>query len=224
MLLAMSADNRSLAGWWLEQQLWQRGYSPLAGVDEAGRGALAGPVVAAAVVLPYAADYPFADSKSLSPARRSQLAADIKACALAWAVGQASAAEVDRYNVLQASKLASLRALAALPFAPAGLVTDFLKLAWPGAVLAVAKADAQSYQVAAASILAKVSRDALMVTLDRHYPHYGFARHKGYGSSQHLQALQHYGICPAHRHSFRPVATLQQGQLFPAKPLSEPHS
>ncbi|ADI15713.1 ribonuclease HII [Truepera radiovictrix] len=192
--------------WRLEHTLWQRGYGVLAGVDEAGRGALAGPVVAAAVVLPRG-DHPFRDSKTLSPAARETLAEEVRRRALAWAVGCASASEVDRLNVLQATHLAAQRALCALAgrVAVDGLVTDFLKLPFPGPVLAVPKADATSVQVAAASLLAKTVRDALMRRLGERYPAYGFARHKGYGSSTHLRALAAHGPCPEHRRSFGPV-------------------
>jgi ribonuclease HII len=192
--------------WRLERTLWRRGYGVLAGVDEAGRGALAGPVVAAAVVLPYG-DFPFRDSKTLAPAAREALAEEVRRHALAWAVGLASAAEVDRLNVLQATHLAARRALFTLAQRVAidGLVTDFLRLPFPGPVLAIPKADAASVQVAAASLLAKTVRDALMRYLEERYPAYGFARHKGYGSSAHLRALSQHGPCPEHRRSFGPV-------------------
>lgn len=193
-------------GWRLERSLWQLGYALVAGIDEAGRGALAGPVAAAAVLLP-CRTYPFNDSKQLSPVRRELLAAQVKAEALAWALGWASAAEVDALNVLRATHLAARRALAQLQPLPAALVTDYLRLAFSGPVLAVPKADARSTQVAAASILAKTARDAYMRALAESYPHYGFERHKGYGTSAHLRALEHHGHSPEHRRSFRPLAS-----------------
>ncbi len=196
-------------GWHLETVLWQRGCTPVAGLDEAGRGALAGPVVAAAVLLPVA-DYAFRDSKTLKPAQREALAAEVKAVALAWAVGVASAREVDKVNVLQATHLASYRALDALHRKLGGrlggLVTDYLRLEPPYPVLAVAKGEAHSLQVAAASLVAKTHRDASMVAAARQFPRYGFERHKGYGSARHLEALTRFGPCPLHRRSFRPVA------------------
>ena len=201
-------------GWGLEHPLWQSGYACTAGVDEAGRGALAGPVVAAAVILPFA-EYPFNDSKQLSAAQRETFAKEVKASALAWAVGQASAQEVDALNVLHATHLAAKRALTALSLEADALVTDFLKLDFPGPVIAAIKGDAQSYQIAAASILAKTTRDHLMIDAASRYPAYGFAKHKGYGSAQHLAALSEYGLCPLHRKSFRPVAQrTAQGRIF----------
>lgn len=194
-------------GWTLERTLWTRGYARVAGVDEAGRGALAGPVVAAAVLLSYG-DYPFDDSKKLPPAARDVLAAEVKRCALAWGVGLASAAEVDALNVLRATHLAAQRALSALAYTTPfdALVTDYLKLSFVGPVAAPPRADAASFQVAAASIVAKTTRDSLMTHLHEHDPRYGFASHKGYGAPVHLRALSQYGPSPQHRLSFAPVA------------------
>ena len=194
-------------GWGLEQGLWSRGYARVAGIDEAGRGALAGPVVVAAVLLPYST-YPFDDSKKLSPEVREKLARVVKRCALAWGVGAASAAEVDALNVLRASHLAAQRALAVLlsQIAIDALVTDYLKLAFSGPVSAPPRADGLSVQVAAASILAKTTHDRLMVTLGGLEPRYGFAAHKGYGAPVHLRALAEHGPTAQHRLSFAPVA------------------
>lgn len=175
-------------------------------MDEAGRGALAGPVVAAAVVLPPGRHYPFRDSKALSPAQRERLAAEVRQVALAYAVGVASALEVDTLNVLGATREAARRAVAALRPAADGLVTDYLRLGTGLPELAVAKGDARSYQVAAASILAKTHRDAVMRELHDEYPAYGFARHKGYAAPEHLAALRLLGACPEHRTTFAPVA------------------
>ena len=211
-----SRNLDSVPGWGLERSLWSRGYGCVAGVDEAGRGALAGPVVAAAVLLPYG-DFPFDDSKKLTPAQREAFAAQIKRLALAWSIGQASAAEVDAVNVLQATHLAAGRALAALQtVVPVdALVTDYLNLTFSGPVVAPPKADAQSLQVAAASILAKTARDALMLELHTHDARYGFASHKGYGAPVHLRALAEYGPSEAHRLSFAPVARVANLERVP---------
>ena len=198
---------RTGAGWRLERPFWSHGYARVAGVDEAGRGALAGPVVAAAVLLPYG-DFPFDDSKKLTPAEREVFAAQIKAVALAWGVGQASPAEIDAVNVLRATHLAAVRALAALASPLDALVTDYLKLSFSGPVSAPPRADAESVQVAAASILAKTERDALMRDLHVRDARYGFASHKGYGVPTHLRALAEHGPSDAHRFSFAPVAGL----------------
>ena len=203
------APPREKPGWELEAAFWAQGYARVAGIDEAGRGALAGPVVAAAVLLP-SGDYPFDDSKKLAPDVRAVLAREVKRCALAWAVGAASAAEVDALNVLRATHLAAQRALSALPPVDA-LVTDYLKLAFPGPVAAPPRADGTSVQVAAASIFAKTTRDRLMVELHQRDPRYGFAAHKGYGAPTHLRALAEHGPSAEHRLSFAPVARVIGG-------------
>ncbi len=196
--------------WDLEAGLWGRGYSPVAGIDEAGRGALAGPVVAAAVVLP-PGEYPFRDSKTLSATAREELAELVRRAALAWSAAEASPAEIDALNVLGATRLAARRAVAGLGLEPVALVTDYLHIGAGVPELAVAKADARSFQVAAASILAKTLRDGRMRMMGRDYPAYGFERHKGYGSRAHLAALARLGPCPEHRMTFAPVA---QAGLF----------
>jgi len=202
----------ALPSWSLESVLWERGFTPVAGVDEAGRGALAGPVVAAAVVLP-PGEHPFRDSKALSPRRREELARRVRASALAWCVAEASREEIDRLNILGATRLAARRAVAGLTATvpPAALVTDYLRLGAGLAELAVARADGRSLQVAAASILAKTVRDERMRALADRHPGYGFEAHKGYGSTAHLAALARLGPCPEHRRTFAPVA---QARLF----------
>ena len=182
----------------------------IAGVDEAGRGPLAGPVVAAAVILDRGR--PLAgvrDSKCLTPARRVALALTIRQRALAWAVAEASVEEIERLNILQASLLAMRRAVMALAVAPARVVVDGCQCP-PGLVNAVAlvRADATVAAVSAASILAKVHRDALMRSLHQHYPGYGFDRHFGYPTAMHLAALRRLGPSPCHRRSFAPVRAL----------------
>lgn len=184
----------------------------IAGVDEAGRGPLAGPVVAAAVILDPARPIAgLADSKTLSPARRERLAEAIRAESLAWALGRADVAEIDRLNILQASLLAMRRAVAALPVAPDQALVDgnrCPRLDCPCA--AIVKGDATVPAISAASILAKVARDAELRQLHERYPHYDFARHKGYPTAAHLAALRRHGPCPEHRRSFAPVAALAQ--------------
>lgn len=198
-------------GWAFEARLWSCGHTPVAGVDEAGRGALAGPVVAAAVILPPGA-HPFRDSKTVAPAAREPLAAQVRACAVAWGVGRAEAEEVDALGVVVATRRAALRALGALSVRPAGLVTDWLTLPGRWTVLAPARADARSVQAAAASLLAKTERDRWMREVaEVRWPNYGFAGHKGYGAPEHLRALARWGPCEVHRRSFAPVA---QAPLF----------
>lgn len=188
----------------------------LAGVDEAGRGPLAGPVVAAAVILddrqPIAG---LADSKALSPRRRERLFDDIRAQALCCAIATASAAEIDQLNILQATLLAMQRAVAALRLRPHRVLVDGNRAPeLPMPVAALVQADARVAVVSAASILAKVHRDQLCQTLDETYPGYGFAVHKGYPTAAHRLALQRLGPCAAHRQSYAPVrdARLRQAQ------------
>jgi len=168
--------------------------------------------VAAVVVLPAGSDYPYRDSKRLTPAARAELAARVRTEAVAFACGFASAELVDEVNVLEATKLAARAALAEVASQVDGLVTDYLALGTGLPEVAVARADAQSYQVAAASILAKHTRDALLARYDDEFPGYGFARHYGYGVPQHLEALRRLGPCSLHRRSFAPVARVR---LFP---------
>jgi ribonuclease HII len=180
----------------------------IAGVDEAGRGPLAGPVFAAAVILdPVRPIQGLRDSKTLSAARREVLAVRIRDRAIAWSVASADVAEIDRLNILQATLLAMRRAVLSLAVAPIEVLVDGNRcpaLACP--VRAIVKGDRDVPAISAASILAKTARDALLVELDRQYPAYGFARHKGYPSPEHLAALKHHGPCPVHRRSFAPVA------------------
>ena len=184
----------------------------IAGVDEAGRGPIAGPVVAACVVLPPRHTLAgIADSKQLTPAQREALYAAITQRALAWAIGLASPREIERYNILQASLLAMRRAVLALPISPQRVLVDG-KHAIPSLPLpqqAVVGGDALEESIAAASILAKVARDRIMCELDRLYPQYGFAQHKGYPTALHLERLRLYGACPAHRRTYAPVAQLR---------------
>lgn len=212
----------------LESDWWKMGLR-VAGVDEAGRGAWAGPVVVAAVILPPPkgrTQYPFYDSKTLTPKVRNHLEAQIRTVALAWGVGWVEVAEIDRIGILKATHLAAVRALEQLEVFPEALLTDYLRLEgeWrqylqknpsrPDSLHLLRcppKADQHSPTVAAASILAKVARDRYMEALELQFPGYGFAQHKGYGTALHLQALERLGPCAAHRRSFAPVA---QAGLF----------
>lgn len=192
--------------------LWpEPGSGPVAGIDEAGRGPLAGPVVAAAVILDPAR--PIAglnDSKKLSEAARERLAVEIREKALAWAIAEASAVEIDRINILQATFLAMRRAAEGLAVAPVHAQIDGNKVppGLPCAGEAVVKGDGKIAAIAAASILAKTHRDALMRELALAHPEYGFERHMGYPTPAHFAALQAHGPCAAHRRSFAPVAQL----------------
>ena len=207
-----------------EQALWAKGYRLVAGLDEAGRGALAGPVVAAAVVIdPGTASHPLwshvRDSKLLTPAQRRALAPQIEAVALAWGIGCVPAHAIDQFGIAAATRQAMCEAVGGLNVRPAYLLIDWVKL--PALNIpqqSSAKADQRIACVAAASILAKVYRDGCMVALDGHYPAYGFAAHKGYGAAAHLAAIRQCGPCPEHRHSFAPLA--QKPALFAAQPAT----
>lgn len=188
------------------------------GVDEAGRGPLAGPVYAAAVIFPRDRGIDgLADSKVLSPGRREALAREIKDRASAWAVASASVAEIDALNILRASLLAMQRAVEALGVVPKRVVVDGLYCPpLPCPARAVVGGDASIAAISAASILAKVARDKLMVELHQRYPEYRFDLHKGYATEFHLAALRAHGACEIHRRSFAPVAiAFRTGSLFP---------
>lgn len=202
-----------------ERTLWGAGYRRVAGVDEAGRGALAGPVVAAAVIAPpdtsllgvWAA---VRDSKLLRPAERLALVQPIQEAALAWGVGISSASLIDEVGIATATRMAMLQALGALQVQPDYLLIDWVKLPQAGLPqLCVPKADLKMASVAAASILAKVTRDQLLEELGVFYSGYGFAEHKGYGTAQHLAALTTQGPCPEHRHSFAPLSKQPIGRV-----------
>jgi ribonuclease HII len=206
-----------------ERQLQRAGCRRVAGVDEAGRGPLAGPVMAAAVALPPAwieHGLPdelagLNDSKQLTPAQRERFFARlIQNPAVSYAVVAVEPDEIDRLNILRATHRAMAQALGRLTPAPDHALMDGLEvpaLGWPQTALV--KGDARSYSIAAASVLAKVTRDRRMVAYDQEYPVYGFAQHKGYPTPTHLESLRRNGPCPIHRHSFLPVR-LAQGELF----------
>ena len=178
------------------------------GVDEAGRGPLAGPVFAAAVILdPGRPIRGLKDSKVLTAQRRVELAAFIRERAIAWSVAHAEVDEIDTLNILQATLLAMRRAVLGLSVAPAEAIVDGNQSPdLPCRVHTIVKGDRDVLSISAASILAKTARDALLVELDLVYPQYGFAQHKGYGTREHLAALERFGPCPIHRRSFAPVA------------------
>ena len=187
-----------------EKRAGEQGFSAVCGIDEAGRGPLAGPVCAAAVILPPDCDIPgLNDSKKLSEKKREALFPVIQEKALAFGIGWATAEEIDRVNILQATFLAMARAVEALP-APADYAlvdgNRMPPLPIPGET--IVKGDATSASIAAASILAKVSRDRLLRRLDEEHPEYGFAKHKGYGTQAHYEAIRKYGLLPEHRRSF----------------------
>ncbi|HQT31998.1 MAG TPA: ribonuclease HII [Thiobacillus sp.] len=189
----------------------------LCGVDEAGRGPLAGPVMAAAVMLDPARPISgLRDSKKLSAAKREQLADDIRLHAAAWCVAEASVAEIDQLNILQATMLAMQRAVAGLARTPDEVWVDGNRCpGWAWRSQAVVKGDDRVASIAAASILAKTARDHLMQQLHADFPAYGFAQHMGYGTAVHLAALETHGACPHHRRSFGPVKrALDQATLF----------
>lgn len=203
----------------IEQDCYARGFNFIAGLDEVGRGPLAGPVVAAAVVLPRGFDHAgIKDSKLLTAKQREELVPIIKAQAVSWALGVVEVGEIDRLNILNASLRAMLKAAQGLAPAPDYLLIDGNQVIPPGwfsrgkqvgralpQQRTVVKGDQLCLSIAAASIIAKVARDAIMVELDASHPGYGFAEHKGYGCARHLEALRRYGPSPAHRRSFAPV-------------------
>ena len=189
-----------------ERAARQLGWTRIAGIDEAGRGALFGPVVAAAVILnPRRRIVGLDDSKKLTAERRTLLAARIREHAVAWAVAEIDAGRIDAWNILQASRQAMTAALGQLAFVPDYLLIDAMELDVPIEQKSLVKGDAKSISIAAASILAKTHRDTRMDQWDGVYPGYGFAQHKGYGTPEHLEALKRLGPTPLHRHSFAPV-------------------
>ena len=191
-----------------EMNLWQAGFLAVAGIDEAGRGALAGPVAAAAVILPQKALIQkilqgVRDSKQMTPLERAVARERILEYASSWGVGFATSGEIDLIGIVPATRLAASRALGDISQPPDYLLLDYLFL--PEVALpqtALVKGDCRSLSIAAASVMAKTSRDALLVNLDQTYPGYGFAAHKGYGTQAHREAIRRLGPCPIHRLSF----------------------
>lgn len=198
---------------YFEQQASLRGYQAVAGVDEAGRGPLAGPVVAAAVILPEVFDLPgLTDSKQLSEKQRDSLYPQIRQQAIAVGVGVASSGEIDRINILQATLLAMRRAIGRLSTAPDYLLIDGITaLPLEISQQTLKKGDSRSLSIAAASVVAKVVRDRIMSSLDRQHPNYAFAKHKGYGTAQHRRAIAEFGPSRHHRMTFGGVREYLEG-------------
>jgi ribonuclease HII len=198
-----------------EQELWEQGYILIAGLDEVGRGCLLGDVVAAAVILPRGLVIPSVyDSKKLSAKKREELYELIMEQALAVGVGRVDAATIDRVNIKQASRLAMKLALESLEMEPDYLLIDAEKVDSPIRQLSVIHGDALSQSIAAASIIAKVTRDRLCLEWDLAYPEYGIAAHKGYGTKAHRAAILENGACPLHRKSFLSNIMAEQQLLF----------
>jgi ribonuclease HII len=197
-----------VCGWTLEEAARGRGALRIAGIDEVGRGPLFGPVVAAAVILPKGCRLPgLTDSKKLSEKKRNELDREIRLNAVAWAIAAVDAETIDRINIRRASLEAMRRAVAQLALSPDFLLIDGRDtIEWDCQQQAVIQGDATSFSIAAASVLAKVHRDRLLVELDAVYPGYGLARHKGYCSPEHMAALELLGPTPLHRKSYQPVA------------------
>ncbi len=209
--MAASTKTRPRSLLRFERQLWRQGVQLIAGVDEAGIGPLAGPVVAAAVILPRGYRLRgLNDSKKIgSEKKREDLAACIRRDAIAWALGRAEVREIDLYNIYHAGLLAMRRAVDALPFPPDHLLVDARRI--PACAIpqqGIIHGDALSASIAAASIIAKTNRDAQMRELDSLYPGYGFASHKGYPTAEHLRILKQRGVLPVHRRTFAPVRAL----------------
>ena len=194
-----------------ENRLWGEGFRIVAGMDEAGRGAWAGPVYAAAVVLPThnrVLDLlsGVRDSKRMTARQRERWLGCIQSASVAWTIGSATHSEIDRIGIVPATCLAMQRALDEMMYKPTYLLVDYIQIrdcAFPQ--LSLPKGDCRSLSIAAASIIAKTARDVFMVELDQRYPGYGFRRHKGYGTRQHRAAIEKLGPCPVHRFSFHPI-------------------
>jgi ribonuclease HII len=199
-----------------EQRFVAQGYHLIAGIDEVGRGCWAGPVVAAAVILSdvvYHMPNVLAglnDSKQLSAAQRRALVDTIQRVSVGIGVGMVSAHDIDALGILTATRYAMQQAVMQLPVIPQAIVVDAVAFPrWPIPQQAIIKGDEQSLSIAAASVIAKVRRDQMLIALDRTYPAYGFAQHKGYGTAQHQQALRQYGLIDQHRRSFRPMVDME---------------
>ncbi|WP_088069421.1 ribonuclease HII [Gottfriedia luciferensis] len=200
------ARNKFLKMMEYEQNLYKQNIKLIAGVDEVGRGPLAGPVVAAAVILAEETEFiGLDDSKKLSKEKRQYFVQRIKNEAVSYGIGMASSTEIDEINIYEATKLAMKRAIEQLNHTPEHLLIDAMKLPIDISQTSIIKGDATSISIAAASVLAKETRDELMVELSLKHPNYGFEKHMGYGTKEHLQAIENYGIIDEHRKSFAPI-------------------
>jgi len=211
-----------------EKQAYENGARVVAGVDEAGRGPLAGPVVAAAAILPRDFRHrTLNDSKQLSEKQREEIYAELTSNPnIVWAVGISSVEIIEQYNILRATERAMYLAVLGLSAPPDHVLVDGRRCrAIPTKQTAILKGDSKSYSIAAASVIAKVTRDRMMLELDRQYPQYGFAEHKGYGTPDHLAALAAFGPCPVHRRTFAPVrnvlAPVQLDFFAPTRPAAQ---
>ncbi|MBE3554436.1 MAG: ribonuclease HII [Thermicanus sp.] len=195
-----------------EQELWEAGYLYIAGIDEVGRGPLAGPVVSAAVILSPEFYLPgLNDSKQLTPVERERFEEEIRRNAVAIGLGWAYPEEIDQINILNATKKAMVEAVTSLPHPPQYLLIDALSLPIHLPQRSIVGGDGKSISIAAASVVAKVARDRYMMRLAEEYPMYGFERNVGYGTREHLEAIARYGICPAHRRTFAGVKEQIEG-------------
>ncbi len=197
----------------IEKALYDKGIRYIAGVDEAGRGPLAGPVVAAAVILKKDAKFIYVnDSKKLSARQRELALAEIKEQALAIGIGISSVEEIDLINIYRASREAMLSALSTLKIKPDYILTDAMPMEIDIPMESIIKGDQKSVSIAAASIIAKTTRDQYMLEMDKLFPEYGFKNHMGYGTKEHLQALKTYGITPIHRKTYEPIKSMLRGE------------
>lgn len=198
-----------------EEKLFKEGINYVAGVDEAGRGPLAGPVVAAAVILKKGAKFKYVDdSKKLSEKQREQALIEIKENALAIGIGISSVQEIDLINIYRASREAMLSAIKQLKIKPDFILSDAMPMEIDIPMESIIKGDAKSVSIAAASIVAKTTRDAYMLEMDKLFPAYGFAKHKGYPTKEHIEAIQTYGILPIHRKTYEPIKSMLKKDLF----------
>jgi len=193
----------------IEKELYAQGVNYIAGVDEAGRGPLAGPVVAAAVILKKGATFKYVDdSKKLTEKQRLLALEEIKANALAIGIGISSVEEIDQINIYRASREAMLSAIFQLKIKPEFLLVDAMPMEIDIPMQSIIKGDAKSISIAAASIIAKTTRDAYMVEMDKIFPEYNFKQHKGYGTKEHLEAIHQFGITPIHRRTYEPIKSI----------------
>lgn len=197
----------------IEKSLYDQGIRYIAGVDEAGRGPLAGPVVAAAVILKKDATFKYVnDSKQLSAKQRELALIEIKEHALAIGIGISSVEEIDLINIYRASREAMMSAITSLKIKPDYILTDAMPMEIDIPMESIIKGDQKSISIAAASIIAKTTRDRYMLDMDRLFPEYGFKRHMGYGTKEHLNAIKTYGITPLHRRTYEPIKSMLRGE------------